>query len=216
MYVDHVRHFVAQISQDVGGFMALLFMDSFDHYTDPAGKYSAITNPTNAVIESGGRVGNRLRLGANNATATARRTVPSGGTPQTVVVGFAFLLRTGFNNQQAPCWVAQLGDGATQQIGIFVNSTTFTIGIARGGTTIATAAASLVLNAWTYIELKVKVDPTVGTAELRLNGVPVITFSGNTRASANSRVTELYLGPSTSSQGGYFTYDDLYWLDDTV
>jgi hypothetical protein len=51
---------------------------------------------------------------------------------------------------------------------------------------VATSANSFSLGQWVYVEFKATIDPTAGYMEGRLNGAVWVTFTGNTRSTANS------------------------------
>ena len=77
-------------------------------------------------------------------------------------------------------------DSATTQID-FRYRTGGIIQITRNGTVVATAGAgSISAGQWYWVEMKVTVDPSAGFAEWKQNGVSIISFTGNTRASSNS------------------------------
>jgi hypothetical protein len=67
-----------------------------------------------------------------------------------------------------------------------------------------------------FFELKYFVANSGGSAEMKLNGASIGTFSGDTQATANANIATHYIGGSTGSGVGPQTlYDDMYWLDDT-
>jgi hypothetical protein len=77
----------------------------------------------------------------------------------------------------------------------------------RGATIIATAAtATFVVGTWYRVELMVVVDATVGSAELKVNEVSVLTFSGNTKGTATAGVQAVSFFGNT---GNNFAYDDI-------
>ena len=73
-----------------------------------------------------------------------------------------------------------------------------------------------------FLEWKSLISPTVGTTEVRLDGVSILTLTNqNTRATANSSWNGVYIGQTdaiassgTTSSGNY-DFDDLYVLDGT-
>src|SRR5262249_17512380 len=84
------------------------------------------------------------------------------------------------------------------------------------GTVLGMSSAALVTGAWQYVEPFVKIDPTAGAVQIRLNGTEVLNLSGvNTRATANSSADTLVIGhDQLSNDGGGINAtvdrDDLY------
>lgn len=70
-------------------------------------------------------------------------------------------------------------------------------------------------NKWYYFELKVKIDPSAGTYELRQNGVNIMSDTGaNTAASGSAGMDSVGLHMESDFTGSPFQYfDDLYILD---
>jgi hypothetical protein len=185
--------------------MALLFMDGFDHFlTADASKKGWTINSNTINPTAGRRGGGALAFGSSLFTSSK----PFPANLQTVVVGCAYnpfvLGSSAF---------LSLVDGSTQQVTVGANSDG-SLKVFRGannGTLLGqTAPALYVPGAYFYLEVKAKIDPTVGTVELRINGVSVLSLSGvNTRSTANSYVNQLYV----VSQGSGSFLDDLYVCD---
>jgi hypothetical protein len=141
---------------------------------------------------------------------------------QTGVVGFAFKYpAVGAQD----CGIICFQDGSSSQVSL-VLSTSGQLYVTRGystGTVLATSINALSVNVWYYVEIKVKVDPAVGTVEVRVNGSNVgwINITGqNTRATANSYFTRFLCGNmSVNASNGIFSattqFDDLVFMDTT-
>lgn len=82
------------------------------------------------------------------------------------------------------------------------------------GTVLATSTAVVTgAGTWSHIQVKAVIHATTGSAEVRLNGVPVITYTGQT-GTASGAVTGIVFGTFGATSGGYF-WDDL-WVCDAV
>lgn len=83
--------------------------------------------------------------------------------------------------------IYSLMDNTTAQVSIRI-TLTGTLRVVRGTSTLlGETAAPVALNTWLFVQLRTVVNNTTGIIELRVNGVPVITLTGqNTRSSANN------------------------------
>lgn len=118
----------------------------------------------------------------------------------------------------AQAQLIQLIDNATIQIDVRVN-TDGTISVTRNGTVLGTTTSSWINpNTYTHLEFKGKIDPSVGTYEVKVNGVSRLSGTGaNTRATANSYATTIRMGLVSNSDlnGGVHVvdYDDIIVWD---
>lgn len=204
--------------------MALLFCDGFDLYNLAATAANRGWSFTNSGIANSaasmvaGRYGGRalvLAGGASNGSGgLAARPFPS--TPQTVVAAGA--VNTPAVLGTAAQRIIRLMDSVTVQMSVQLEADG-RLSVVRGATVLATSTLALAPAAWAWIEFKAKIDPAVGTYELRVDGVVWLTASGqNTRASANSFATGLTLcGLSNTASGpaGSLAFDDVIALDTT-
>jgi hypothetical protein len=71
------------------------------------------------------------------------------------------------------------------------------------------SAGGVPINTLMYVELDVKIDPSAGHIELRVNGSVVHTFTGNTQGGADTLIDEYKTQQATS--GGSYLYDDMYF-----
>jgi hypothetical protein len=213
--------------------MALLFMDSFNHYAtaDLTTKWtssgSAPGNVTTSIAAGGRRGSGSLRLtvaGSPTSTTLAfAQKVLAPGTA-TAVVGCAIAVSsstlahvTGGNP------LVSVRDGATAQVTLRLNAD-LTLSVLRGpigGTVLGTSSSALSAGVFAFVEWKVAIHPTAGTVDLRINGVSVLSLTGqNTRNTANTSWTSVTLNNveanaawNSVTTGGTIDYDDLYVLD---
>lgn len=187
----------------------LIFCDGYDHYTTTQAtsgqKWDTVANVTIGATyaRTGGQGAKLAGSGAKLFKAvTASATYTIGTAVWGQIYNAAGSLLHSFN------------DGATNQISVVLADLIGTIQLWRGPTLIATATPKLAINQYRYLETQVFVDPSVGTVVVRLDGAPIITFSGNTRVSGVSQITVLGLGPIGNSQE--FWFDDTYVCDATT
>jgi hypothetical protein len=200
--------------------MGILFVDGFDHLATASGsmKWSSISGATWGSGSSrfaGGQ-------GVNIATSGA-----SGGSPaqwiaktfvnrRMVVMGVAFNAPSVYAGNYFG--LGQLGffDGGTAQVDVRINSSQQWY-VTRNGTTLFTATTSPLAfgSLWYFVELKSTIDPSAGYAELRVNGVSLGTFSGNTSGSGNAYANQIRIGWLNGTSGGSVStnFDDVYLLE---
>lgn len=124
--------------------------------------------------------------------------------------GVAFAFKTVLANTSVPT-IAGFLDASTSQMEVRINPD-MTLSVTRGGTVLGTSSLALATNSYAHIEFKVKIDPTVGTYEVRVNGVTQITgTSANTRASSNSTANQVFIGPSIGTSGTLLFDDVIFW-----
>ncbi len=195
--------------------MALIFMDGFDHYAtaDLTGKWTSLNNAPTIAAGVGRRGTQALSFGASSTLGCAK-TMPTSGATWTM--GFAIFLRTGTVGQGALC---QFTDAGADQIGLYLN-TDLTVQMRKNTTTLdSSSVATLTAGVWQYLELKVVINNTTGTYEVRLNGVNILSGTGkNTRSTANNSANGIKLGCLTNGLSGMIVttgwyVDDLYVCD---
>lgn len=179
----------------------LLFMDGQAHY-DSAGiavKYSAKDDTAVTwAITAEGRFGNSLTRTSTAPGATSghltvaplmTRTGPWTPTASGVV-GFAIkvddLTRVGTESRYLPQGLINIMEGEGHHLALYLNASgTFSLNLDDTSTTITLLAQStegLQTNAWAYVECKWVIDASVGSVEVRVNTVPVLTYTGRTRS----------------------------------
>lgn len=77
----------------------------------------------------------------------------------------------------------------------------------------ASATGVIIPGAYNFIEFTVTINNVTGVLECRVNGTVVITFTGNTKVTANSYVNQLRIGSLSTVLP---QMDDLYLLDTTA
>ena len=202
--------------------MAVLFMDGYDYYNTVSQRYEVVSlSNAGLSISNDGRFGaNAIGIRGDSYASTGVQKILASNY-QTLIVGVAFYL---YSTTDAFDLLA-LMDGTSAQVNIGLSSGTRKLEVRRGGgpgtgTLLGTGSTTLMLNTWYYIEAKVKIDPSTGTVEVRLNGnsgSPEISLTGqNTRNTANSYANRLQLGYTVF--GGSFPrmlWDDVYVCDTT-
>lgn len=216
----------------------LRFIDGFDHVAtaDLLGKWNTaplgLTNSSIVTSAPSPRTGvGALGLGRQSTNQGEYLTVAIGANATTVILGTAFyftaapLTRTHF---------LTFGDGgATGGSGAHVYLTLNAAGTisvwlasASGGgagaadtslmTLHGTSGFGLSPGQWYYLEAKVLISNSVGTVEVRVNGVAWITLTGlDTYLSGGTYVNAVTLSGPSGPSGALYVYDDLY-IADTV
>lgn len=205
--------------------MALLWCDGFDHY-------GVIGNLTEgAYAEIGGTVvlstvnprtgTHRLGHGANTAAQTMVRRV-LGGPKTTVGIAAAFYLPNLPTLPSRDKFFDFRDASNTVQVVIGID-TTGTIsawrGLAGTGVLLGTSASPVIVaEAYQHVEAMVFFSQTIGTVEVRVNGVTVLSLSGlDTVASALVEASQVSIGGAagTGASTVMLQVDDLFCYDDT-
>lgn len=187
--------------------MALLWMDSFDHYvtadlvekyTSNAGASISAGNGRNATAALSGGSGLIKGLAPADATAIigfAHRPTGTLGNNDVLMLGDG-----GFGNSTAQATVRILADG----------SITVYRGNSSVGTVLGTSAAGVVSSGvWQHIEAKITIHDSTGAVTIRVNGVAVLTLTGvDTKNTAAAQWTAFQVQPGS---GNYI--DDLFVCD---
>lgn len=179
-------------------------MDSFDHYAVASfgNKWSAINsgNPGGGGM-AGGRSGNCIYF---TRGGNAHKVLSS--SQSTFIVGFA------------SCAVPTIGplvalyDNGNRKVYLQAG-VSGTISAYSVSTLLATSAVNVLPpTGWFYIEMKTLIA-VAGTVEVRVNGVTVLSFSGNTTISGNATANTLWLVGYIGDYNELFYYDDLYLCD---
>ena len=194
--------------------MALLWVDGFEQYGADGGevtgnvlvtKYSSISGSTINVVA--GRVaGTALYL---DLTAASIATTPL-TMNRTLIAGVAFKTANTTGNKCLMDFQSPIMDGDPISYGAFgVWQETQNLAIRMGNTTLNSVNVALTANTWYYLEFKVYCDVSSGTAVVRLDGTPVVTYSGDTKYHGvwNNYSNVCFRG------GALQTIDDLYIAD---
>ena len=200
--------------------MALLFMDSFDHYVtaDLLGKW---TTASNATISAGtGRRGSASLHFNAGVSSSALRGVAAIG--PTAILGFAW---KGSTFLGGPTRVFGVFDGVINkdhvyaQIGVDGSIALFrgsaaSNGTNQGGGTIlgTTAGGVLAATITAYLELKIVIHDTAGIAILRVNGLDVLNLTGIDTSNGGAGVWSAVWWSNSGTTTGV-DLDDLYVCD---
>lgn len=189
----------------------LIHCDGFDHYATAQAvsgqKWDTVVQATiSATFARSGGQGCQLgNLGASlikNVTAAT-----------TYIIGAAILLNSGaFSQQLFSFW-----DSTTLQSSIVIASDG-TLTAHRGdqsGALLGTATVKYPLGSYHYLEAKCTVDPTAGAVTVRMDGVVILTLTGqNTRTTGTSQITRVGMGAVGGGQTWWV--DDIYICDTTT
>lgn len=188
--------------------MTVLYVDSFDHYTNLSQKGWYVDDASFVALSSTrARHGTQsLRLQAEHFAAW--RWLPAGYGAVGVGIGLNW-----DDYNEDPIQFVQLADGQTKQVELGIDSTGH-LYVSRNGTTIVgPGATALAVDTWYYIEWAVTIHDTTGTVDVLLNGVSELSATGlDTKNSTNATVNRLKLGPGPA---GTSTQPFMY-LDDLV
>lgn len=212
--------------------MALLFMDSFDHYVtaDINEKWTQSNSASGTTVTINAAAGRRgssgLRLNTGASTTAPVMNVQKVLTPgdATIIIGFSLLVPA-TTVGTAGLAIASVRDGVTAQATLRLNQN-YTLSVTRGaanGTVLGTSSGALLsAGVVAYVEWKVTIHGSAGTVDLRVNGAPVagLALTGqNTQATAVAQWQTVVLGSveNISSSGlnnsKTIDFDDLYVLD---
>jgi len=191
--------------------MTLLFQDGFD-----VGDWA--TKWTNSSMNGGSASGwapyaggQSFRRGQGSSAGYIAKSFTASAT---VVVGARVYFTSNFSGFPQRIFTLYGDSGATEHISIQTGNANDTLWLMRGGTNLATFTAAR--NGWMYLELKVTIHASAGTAEVKKDGVVVATFSGQTKnGGTNASVDTIRLDSSTNSTGIDIYLDDLYVLNNS-
>jgi hypothetical protein len=213
--------------------MALLFMDSFDHYAlaDQLEKWSSLTAAVGVDDSAIAAVGRHSSQGYKNAShgLAGGASAPPGfhkllsPADNTFILGMAVNSITPFTgmwtNTDPTSFTTSsflvLRNAGANQCWIRVN-TDGTLSVYRDATLLGTTSAALTQGAYAYVEILLTIHNTTGVVTLRFDGTTVLSLtSQNTRAGAANAWNEFRLGftGALGSQTVEFDYDDLYVCD---
>jgi hypothetical protein len=197
--------------------VTLLYTDGFD--TQDLADRWVVTNGLTSLAATP-RVGSGSAVSKTQSSiGHARRSFAESGT---VIIGFAYKINFSNTTSFTLALAGLYGDaGATHHLYIGVESGTNRIQIRRGpdwaGTILATSTEAIPVDQWVYIEIKAKLSDTIGTCEVKMNGVSVVSFGpGDTRNGGTLATFSSVMIGSLANFGsaGSCFWDDLYICDD--
>jgi hypothetical protein len=196
--------------------MAIDFWESFDINTDLLTWWNSLTSNqiTLAAVSAGnGRNGTAsFRITwATFSFANLRKTLAS---EQTRTLSFAFRI-SALPSVTLP--IATFLDAGSLQCDLRL-LTDGTLQVTRNGTVLGTTSFALSSGAFFHIQFKVKIDPSVGTVDVKVNDSNKLSLTGqNTRATANSTANQIALGNLSSLSPGAISadFDDIVSVNGT-
>lgn len=187
--------------------MTLLFADGFDHYTSTTlGRKWDINGSAGnyATISSGNtRFGVGQGLQITYAGAYIEKTLPGAST---WIVGFA--LKVAANS----FWCLQFFDTSILQILVYITPS-YAIQINRGsGTLLGISNTIPVLRSgnWVYAEVKVIIHPTIGSVEVRVQGVTVLLLNNVNTSASGTTVANMMRFNDSNNGSSQLYLDDIY------
>jgi hypothetical protein len=190
--------------------MAVLFIDSAQHYTDPVLKWDSAIGGT-VMNTSIFRTGTQsIQFNASAGYYVQKNFANNAHW----FLGFAF--RPVFSSPGAPATVLQLYDAGTVQLTLtFDNLGRFQFYRSSSPVAVGSLSSAFTQNVWHYIEVEVVINSSTGVASLHVDGVSVLTGTGlNTQATANAYANQIMFGPKSLNTFPANTYaQDFYILD---
>lgn len=195
--------------------MALLFMDGFDA-NDFALKWTGYQNVSTSTTT---RFSTGRSVSISNYFWQLYKNIPA---TSDLYVGFALYTASGGWAGNYESYISfHTNSGTTPQFRLkLVAPTTLSI-VRHDGTTLASSAAGVMrLDAWQYIEVYAKVADSGGRATVRVNGVTVIDFTGDTKHNGTLDTIDMICLGDTYPGFNYgprvtTLVDDLYICDAT-
>lgn len=195
--------------------MALLFLDSFDHYQTADFNKKWTGGGGYAIAPGVGRCGTQA-LQHNGAGNSARALAFSGAT---VICGFAWKYLEAFSmgGTFVLCGINDAYGVTFIRLNHAADGSLY-LSLPDDSPNIAQSPPGLIhFDTWNYIEWKVLIHASAGTTEVRVNNVTQITYSGKTMGTWPSSTgilpPRVFGFQGVTNQNSLF--DDLYILDGT-
>ena len=133
---------------------------------------------------------------------------------QFVTIFHNFWFQTPVPGAAGTIWQAFDSVAAAVQVSLQINASG-QLQLFRGATLLATYSSPLAPNTLYHLEIKTIIDPSAGLCQVRLNGntTPVLTFSGNTRSTANTFTDQTRFGPTTNNAATHYYYSHIFIFD---
>jgi hypothetical protein len=199
--------------------MALLFMDSFDHYVtaDLLEKWSSQAGTVAISAANGRRSSASLRL----ATAGAQLYKTCGTANTTIIVGAA--VRASLASNPASLFTIWEATAVRNQVILAANPdgslaayrgpAAASPGAILSATLLGTIPAALAANSYAYVELRVVLHESAGEVQVRVNGVQLLNLTAQDTIATGATASWTSLLLSTNNGVTTVDYDDLYVLD---
>ena len=185
-------------------------MDSFNYYTtlaDVWGLYSGNVDATAWIAGGGGRFGGNCLhteevTGVSDGTAFYTRAGLASSA--TYIAGFAFKLESSSLNVNCLSSIFLFLEGSTPHVDVRLNTSLIPY-VTRAGTTLATALNAIALDIWHFFEIKVVIDSSAGSVELRIDGTTVCSASGvNTKNGGSGLINAVGIGHGSTNGNSSF------------
>lgn len=194
--------------------MADLIIDGFDHY---GGSRARMLEGAWAEIDNtAGLSTDQARTGSHSfkfdVTDKARRVIPVAGLTMLCSLGFFAEGLPGTSSDFAPIQFATGANVDLISVTIEPDGSLVVHDGGRVGTSLGQTAANIIMSGtWHHIECKFFNDAAVGTFELRVDEVVVMSLSGLALSASAIGIYKLEVGSGT---GEFFYIDDLIVRDD--
>jgi hypothetical protein len=182
--------------------VALLFVDGFDA-GDFATKWSLINGGSTVA---GGPYATGRYLYLNGGGQTVSKIIPASAQ---IFVGFSLNVDPSFSGSFL---TFSADNGTVPHISVSYNSTQ--LFIHRNGTVLSTVANLSPTSSWYYIEVTTTIHDTTGICKVKVNGIELINFTGDTRNGGTSTNIDM-ITLARPASGGNSRFDDLYICDTT-
>lgn len=185
--------------------MAVIFIRGWDD--------AAFEDVANDITgQSVGNAVNRTGVGGSLAIQSSveyKSPVFSGGSRRILGVGFRYSSTPGTGSH------FKLYEGNTVHLALRINQGTGALELWRGDlTTLLTTSPSWTGSpaVWRYLEIDATIDDASGSVTIKVDGITILTYSGDTRNGGTGIINAFGL----KQIGGTTNYDDLYIDTDTV
>lgn len=191
--------------------MAMLFCDSFDHYTTAYLSAKGWTAEGGVTIETaaGRGGGGALKVASSASASSCRRTLKNTATG---IIGFACFISAYPPTNESPFIV--FGDSGAEQVSLYLKPDGV-LEIRNGATWLGESTIPVPLAEFFYLEVKVTVSDAAGAYEIRVNENKFLytaTSNFDTQQTANAFFNTVSLQANTDT-GWYYLVDDLYLSD---
>lgn len=190
--------------------MSLLFLDSFDHYTNLNDKWDAQFFGSNIVAtQAAGRfVDGALSIKGSGGGGWRDKSLPNS---VELIAGFAWNNTAGDSFDGIFKFVDNFS--AESLFATLVIDTSSGVGtLTYNGNTATTSTGVFTGSVWQHVEMRVLMSDTVGVLQIRRNGVEVASVTGiDTRPASVTHFTAFRVEADSNSQNHHM--DDLYIVD---
>lgn len=186
--------------------MALLFCDSFDHYTTLTDKWTNNVGGNISIGSFGRNSTSGVRL--TNTNAFVRKTISS-----LTTWGFGFGFRFATISDFNPIATLSNSGSAIFEVGVTPAGKVY---VSRSGTTISTGNTIMSANLFYFIECKVTLNGSTGTVLTKINGITDLNLSSQN--TGGTTADTFGLGQRIGGNNAFLNnwdWDDVYVIDTT-